>query len=230
MAPLTVVAFGDSTTARRESIHVFAELLEGQTGPGGRSIHVINAGVPGNTIRQARERFLTDVVAKHPDFVTILFGINDSAVDVFDGATEPRVPLRDYEANLRWMISELQSREIRLILLTPNPVSWTDQLRKLYSVAPYRPADPDGWNVLLKDYAEAVRRVGQSEHVPVIDTYRLFESVISAPGHSRNELTIDGMHPNNVGHELLTENILQILRDPNEFAGPRIHISCDYTR
>src|SRR4051812_33627052 len=75
MAPLTVVAFGDSTTARRESIHVFAELLEGQTGPGGRSIHVINAGVPGNTIRQARERFLTDVVAKHPDFVTILFGI-----------------------------------------------------------------------------------------------------------------------------------------------------------
>ena len=32
-----------------------------------------------------------------PAFVTIGFGINDSAVDVLDGKTQPRVSIRDYE-------------------------------------------------------------------------------------------------------------------------------------
>jgi lysophospholipase L1-like esterase len=223
-ARTTVVAFGDSTTAPRESIVVFAERLEGKLGIGDRPIHVINAGVPGNTTRQGRDRFLTDVVAKRPDFVTILFGINDSAVDVFEGKTEPRVPLREYQENLRWMIAELRSCEIRPILLSPNPVAWTEQLRKLYSAAPYRPEEPDGWNVLLKDYAAAVRRIGRDESIPVVDTYGMFESVTSASGHSRNELTVDGMHPNNTGHELLAKSILRILRDP------RTYILCGCTR
>jgi lysophospholipase L1-like esterase len=230
LTPITVVAFGDSTTAPRDTIQVFAERLEGKVGYGERKIHVINAGVPANTTRQARARFLTDVVAHHPEFVTILFGINDSAVDVFDSKTTPRISLQEYEENLRWMISELRSRQIRPILLTPNPVAWTDQLRKLYSTAPYRPEAPDGWNVLLKDYAATVRDVGSTERVPVVDSYQIFDSITSAPGHARNDLTLDGMHPNNAGHVLLAEHILHILRDPQEFTAPQTKVPCDCNR
>jgi len=48
--PLTIVAFGDSTTAERGSTRVYASLLAGQLQQrGGGDVRVVNAGVGGNT-------------------------------------------------------------------------------------------------------------------------------------------------------------------------------------
>jgi lysophospholipase L1-like esterase len=206
-----IVAFGDSTTAPRESVSVFAERLQTRLANAGRAVRVINAGVPGGNTRQARERFERDVIAKHPDFATISFGINDSAVDVFQGATEPRVPLTDFERNISWMVDQLQRRGIRPILMTPNPVAWTDQLKELYAKPPYRPDEPDGWNLLLKDYAQAVRRVAKTQKVPLVDTYEFFQDHAARPDHDLNELMTDGMHPNNLGQELIADHLMKIL-------------------
>jgi lysophospholipase L1-like esterase len=174
---------------------------------------VINAGIPGDTSRQARERLDHDVIAYHPHVVTISFGINDSAIDVFKLETKPRVPLDEYQGNLLWIVKQLRSRNIIPVLMTPNPVAWTDELKRLYGKPPYRPDQPDGWNVLLKDYSQAVRRIAKDQQVPLVDTYRLFTEYSAAPGHNLNDLMLDGMHPANSGHTIIADHIMARLKE-----------------
>src|SRR3954470_10080952 len=89
--PVTVVAFGDSTTAPRGSLAIYSRILQEELS----NVSVINAGVPGNTTEMARTRFERAVLAHHPQIAIVQFGINDSAIDVWKTppATEPRVPL-----------------------------------------------------------------------------------------------------------------------------------------
>jgi lysophospholipase L1-like esterase len=214
---LTIVAFGDSTTARCGSIRVFADVLDKRCSAGNRNVNIINAGVPGNDTRQARARFERDVLAQHPTLVTISFGINDSAVDVSKGATQPRVPLHEYEQNIKWMVDSLKCRGVCPILMTPNPIAWTDDLKSLYNKPPYRTDDKDGWNVLLRDYSKVVRSIARTRKLPLIDTYCLFQAHAAQPGKVLNDLMIDGMHPNDAGHAMIAKEIVNLLREKDLF-------------
>src|SRR2546428_86279 len=127
------------------------------------------------------------------------------------GKTEPRVPLREYEENLSWIVDQLRSQGIQPILMVPNPVTWTDVTRKYWSKPPYRTDDPDGWNVLLKPYLKAVRRVAKTRKVPLVDIYKLFKSYAAVPGHNLNDLLLDGMHPNDLGHTIIANHIIEII-------------------
>jgi lysophospholipase L1-like esterase len=175
-------------------------------------MNVINAGVPGNTTRDALARLDHDVVAHHPDFVTIYFGINDSAVDVWKGALSPRVLLEEYKANLTTIVGRIRTAGTTPILLTPNPVSWTSDLVRLYGKPPYEPENPDGWNVLLKQYAQAVREIAEKENVRLVDVDGLFRRYASQPGHRPGDLLQDGMHPNDEGHELIAAAVVAAIQ------------------
>ncbi len=204
-----IVLFGDSTTAPRGSLKVFGTLLGEEFADHGLSVSVINAGVGGNTTVAARERFESDVLARDPDVVTIFFGINDAAVDIWKGATTPRVSLSAYRENLTYFVETLKARGARPILLTPNRLEWTPKLRDLYGKPPYNPESDDGFNVLLDTYADVVREIAKDEHVPLVDVQRVFEQ------HKQREpgqpLLLDGMHPNEQGHRLIADAVLKVL-------------------
>jgi lysophospholipase L1-like esterase len=203
--PRVIVIFGDSTSAPRPGVRVFAEIIQERLA----GAKIINAGVAGNTTRDALARMDRDVISQHPDVVTIFFGINDSAVDVWKGATEPRVGLEEYRNNLREMIRAIRGAGGRPILLTPNPVSWTPELRKLYGQKPYEPESADGWNVLLVHYAEAVRGIAADKKVELVDVDRIFRDYTSEPGHRLDDLLIDGMHPNDAGQRLIALAVME---------------------
>ncbi len=213
---ITLVAFGDSTTAPRGPIQVFADCLQEDLPRNGLAIDVVNAGVGGNTTAAGRARFTEDVLDRKPDIVVIQFGINDAAVDVWKTppATQPRVAVDRYTTNLEFFADALQSQERTVILMTPNPIRWTPTLRRIYGKTPYRTNDPDGFNVMLKTYAEAMRKVARRKNVPLVDVYAAFEAYGQAPGHTVDDLLLDGMHPNGKGHrilaDLLIEEILEI--------------------
>ncbi len=210
----TIVAFGDSTTAPREvdgqPLVVYADVLRKDLPGKGVDARVINAGVPGNTTDDARKRFQHDVLAKNPDLVVVQFGANDSAIDVWRNppATAPRVDIDRYEANLRGFVAELRRHGARVILMTPDPFRWTDKLKSLYGKPPYDPNDPDGFNLLLKKYAEVVRRVAREEKVPLVDTYAAFGEYGRGEKQSVDDLLLDGMHPNDRGHRMVAELLL----------------------
>lgn len=202
--PLKIVAFGDSTTVPRGALVVYAKLLQDELPARGLPVVVINAGVGGNSTEAARARFEKDVLSRDPGLVIIQFGINDSAIDVWKGATTPRVPMSRYEQNLRHFVHTLKARKTRVILMTPNPMTWTDALKKMYGKPPYDPEDPDGFNLLLKDYGAVARKIAQDEAVPLVDVYRRFKEFGNV-----SDLLLDGMHPNEKGHRLIADALLK---------------------
>jgi lysophospholipase L1-like esterase len=204
---VTIVAFGDSTTAPRGSLKVYPGLLESDLREKGVPARMINAGVGANTTAMARKRFEKDVLAHKPQLVIVSFGINDAAVDVWKDATTPRVPIQRYKDNLRHFVKELRETGAKVVFFTPNPLAWTPKLRDLYGKPPYDPSTDAGFNILLDEYAEAMRKVAKEKKAVLVDARKAFEQ--RAGETSIDELLLDGMHPNNAGHRLIADQLLK---------------------
>ena len=95
--------------------------------------------------------------------------------------------------------------------MTPNPLRWTPQMRKLYGKPPYQPDDTDGFNVKLKAYAEAMRRIAKTEQLPLIDVYQAFEEFGARDGQTVDDLLLDGIHPNERGQRIVADHLLAVL-------------------
>lgn len=212
--PVTIVAFGDSTTAVRGSTKVYASVLQEES----RNVRVVNAGVPGNTTEMGRKRFEQDVLMHQPQIAIIQFGINDSAVDVWKTppAAEPRVSLERYEANLRHFVQTLKSKNTLVVLMTSNPLRWTPKLKEMYGKPPYQPENADGFNAALAPYCEAARRVAREEGAELLDIQQAFVEQAQKRGVTVDSLLSDGMHPNDAGHrieaDLLRRSILALAK------------------
>ncbi len=205
---LVIVALGSSTTAPRGPLVVYCDILRAELPALGIEADVINAGVGGNTTADALRRFKRDVLNRGPALAIIQLGINDSTYDVWKNppADKPRVGQADYEKNLRKMVKNLKSRGTAVILMTPNPMTWTEQLRELYGKPPYDPDDPDGFNAQVRKYVPLVQRVGAEEDVPVLDIFTAFRTRKDC---STDDLLLDGMHPNDKGQRIVADLLLQ---------------------
>ena len=204
-APATIVVFGDSTTAESPPVRAYGQLVEqALTERLGRPVRVINAGVRGNTTAMAAARFEREVLAVRPDLLVIQFGINDATIDVWQKppATRPRVALANYVANLRNFASAARAHGARVILMTPNPLGWTPQLKELYGHPPYEVSDPDSLNLNLTQYAAAMRALAVERKLPLVDVRRAHETWM---GGAAEPLVADGMHPSQRGHELVAQ-------------------------
>jgi lysophospholipase L1-like esterase len=208
-----LLVFGDSVTAPRAKIKVYVDVLSDALLFEEEKIEVINAGVPGNTTVQALKRLESDVLQKRPDTAVLLFGINDAAVDVWKNppATQPRTSLEAYRANLKTCVAALKTLGVRVVLMTPSPVYWSETTLKLYGKTPYAPEDPDGFNVLLRTYAVAVREVAREENVTLVDVFEAFKRHPAIQAGQASRLLPDGMHPNSEGQEVIAEALLSSL-------------------
>jgi lysophospholipase L1-like esterase len=209
----SVVAFGDSTTALREGITVYADLLQDMWHKRGVDVQVINAGVRGDHSEMARARFERDVLAHNPDVVILRFAINDSAIDVWatPPASVPRVSLARYCENLVWMMTEIRNVGAVPVLCTPNPLAWSAITLELYGRSPYLPEDADGFNVTLRDYVTATYELATSYAIALVDLDAAFRQHQSELRPSWQALLLDGMHPNDAGHRLAANLLIPTL-------------------
>ena len=217
-APIRIVALGDSTTEagwEGNAASVYPERLEAMLEARGIEIEMINAGIGNTTSRQAVERLDSDVRRFDPDYVIIQFGINDSWIDASQGRTEPRLTLDEYVDYLKSIIATLRADGAKPILMTPNPMRWSE----LYGDELKDPAlgfdfdDPRGINRLLDVYAQRVRDVAHQENVPLVDVSERFEAYDRVEGQSISEILLpnDDIHPNDAGHALIAEWLTQVL-------------------
>ena len=213
LPPTSVVMFGDSTTALRPGAvkAVYAQRIEQRLLP---AHAVANRGVGGNTTEHARARFDRDVLALKPKLAVIQFGINDAAVDVWKTppAAAPRVALARYEENLRWMIEQARAAKIRVVLMTSNPLRWTEKMRAMYGKPPYDAADPEGFDKLhLRQYVAAMRKIAADANVPLVDVHAEYDDYVRRSGKPADSLLLDGVHPNDEGHGLVAQRLLPIV-------------------
>ena len=197
-----IVTFGDSLTAPRPGVITYSDVLQKDLREQG--VEIISSGVPGNTSTQARARFDTDVLAKHPDLVIIQLGANDAAIDVWKDppATGPRVDIGTYRDNLEYFVRTLRERKSAVILMTPNRFAWTPRLRRLYGKLPYSVASDDGFNFMLDRYSDVVREIARRDNIKLVDAAK------TVPASA----LLDGMHPNSDGHRIVAGLLLPLVR------------------
>lgn len=210
----TVVLFGDSTTAVRGKLKIYAHhLSEAKFSVG--EVKIINAGVGGHNTDHASARFEKDVREPNPEVVVIQFGINDAAIDVWKRppATKSRVALDDYRANLRSFVRILRNDGTTVILMTPNPLRWNKKMREMYGKPPYDPEAENGLEAPLLPYVATLRELADEEKIPLIDVHRLFHDYGKVEGQLIDDLLLDGVHPNAAGHRLVAEALLPVLQN-----------------
>lgn len=220
--PITIVAFGDSTTALRSTVkQVYAQRLPKLLLARGIQADVINSGVGGSHTghlkdnalhsgQHALDRFEKAVRAHRPDIVIVQFGLNDSWVDQGEEEGSSRIPVDRYEANLTQMVNTLRADNALVILMTPN------QIRKNYSA----------WRVQrVAKYCDAARRVAETHKVPVVDVWDEYGKYNTEEGKDFQDLLVDSMHPNDKGHQLVAEllatEIAKLVSESNFQAGSK---------
>lgn len=201
---MRIVTFGDSVTVgERDGVapeETYSYLLEIALRENGRQVQVIRSGVRGENTAMALQR-LPEVLDLRPDYLTIMYGLNDAAVDA--GKNAPRVSLAEYSRNLEAIVFEARAVGVVPILMTPNPICSFGVTEQLYgSREPYL---SNGINFLVALYANAVREIGHKTGTPVLDVYGSFHD--RAEDEKFAPFLTDGMHPNPAGHRMIAQII-----------------------
>jgi lysophospholipase L1-like esterase len=143
----------------------------------------INRGIGGQTTPQMLIRFYPDVIALHPKVVVILAGTNDIA-----GNTGPST-LEMIEDNLMAMADLAKANGIKVVLSSVMPVC--DYIRPQTERRP--PEKIIALNTWIKSYADKNGFVYLDYFTPMQDD----------KGMLKKEITVDGLHPNDAGYEVM---------------------------
>lgn len=206
---LVYVAFGDSITFAVDKFGVTEETafrsivareLERALG---KPVRAHNAGVGGDITTQAIARLEKDVLARCPDLVTVMFGVNDAGFyrpDTDSFADAPRVTLTVFRRCMVGIVERIQKAGATVVLLTPLPMN------EHYWGIHLEPYVRNGLNYLVTLYAQAVRDVAADRGVPLVDTYGHFLS------HTETvDMVPDGIHPDPKGHRTIAELLCPVV-------------------
>jgi lysophospholipase L1-like esterase len=146
----------------------------------------VNRGISGQTTPQMLIRFRPDVIDLQPKAVVILAGTNDIA-----GNTGP-MTLEDIENNYASMAELARAHGIRTVFSSVIPVNnYTPRAELLFVQRP--PEKILALNRWLKGYCA---RNG--------DVYLdYFSAMVDQKGLLRQDLAIDGLHPNPEGYKIM---------------------------
>ena len=150
----------------------------------------IDRGISGQTTPQMLIRFRPDVIALQPKVVVILAGTNDIA-----GNTGP-MTLAAIEDNLTSMFDLAHANGIRVVLASLLPISDYEKTKDGQSIIRSKQRPPEqitSLNAWMKKYAAA--------HGGIYLDY--YSAMADEKGFLKEELSEDGLHPNQKGYEVM---------------------------
>lgn len=200
--PCRIVLLGDSITKGvrpgLQAEETFGELLAAQWKRQGVAVEVLNRGIGGERTDQALSRLESEVLSQRPQVVTVMYGTNDSYIDL--GARESRITVEQYRENLTRIITLLRTRSIVPVLMTPP--RWT------------KSASPNGLgenpNGRLEPYVQACREVAKKTQTLLVDHFAHWTRA-ARKRVDLQEWTTDGCHPNPRGQEELARKMLPVM-------------------
>lgn len=215
LALITSFTFFSSLTTRRSQKVIFFGDSITQMGakPGGYIVkmtealaqrnlssdyELIGAGVGGNKVYDLYLRMDDDVLAQNPDIVFIWVGVNDVwHKTMFGTGTD----IDKFEKFYTAIINKLLDRHIRTILVTPAVIGektdFTNQ------------QDGD-----LNAYSQVIRNLAQKFHCGLVDLREVFHTyeLQHNPGNKESGiLTVDRVHLNEAGNQLVADKMLEVL-------------------
>jgi len=160
-----------------------------------RHIRTMNVGTSGNTVRDLRSRWQTDVIDLKPDWLSIMIGINDvwRQFDRPDQTDNP-VLLDEYRSVLDALIVQTSPSLKGLILMTP------------YFIQPLK---TDAMRSKMDEYGAAVKSLADSRGAIFVDVQAAFDSHL-AHCHP-TALAWDQVHPDTLGHMIIARAFLNAI-------------------
>lgn len=156
-------------------------------------VRVANVGCSGNTVRDLKARWQTDVLDLRPAWLSVMIGIND-VWRQFDLPRQPEchVLLPEYEQTLDQLLATTRPRLQGLVLITP------------YLIEPNR---QDAMRQTMDRYGAAVKRLAQKHEAVFVDTQAAFDTVLE---HMHPmALAWDRVHPGYNGHMIIARAFLK---------------------
>ncbi len=155
-------------------------------------LRVVNMGISGNQIRDLCDRWQSDVMDLHPDWVSVLIGIND-VWRQFDCPQMPEthVSPEEYEECYEKLIQKTLPAVKGMILMTPFYME---------------PNTADSMRKRMDEYGAIVKKLAQKYNLTFVDLQqgwdRLFQHM-----HSTN-IAWDRVHPNQTGCMYIAKQFL----------------------
>jgi lysophospholipase L1-like esterase len=155
-------------------------------------VRIINQGCGGDTVRELKARWKTDVLDLKPTWLSVMIGIND-VWRQFDLPRQTNIHVLpdEYENTLEELIGETRSQITGLILMSPYYID----LNK---------SDP--MRSQMDKYGSIVRRVAEKHDAIFVDSQAAFDAVL-VHFHPMS-LAWDRIHPNHIGNMILAKAFL----------------------
>ena len=146
------------------------------------------AGMGGNKSNQMLERLEKDVLSKKPTWMTLSCGVND----VWAG--DKGIPLDQYKVNMAAIVDQAQAAGVKVMILTATMIG-------------EQPANPN--NVKLATYNDFLRQLAKEKHCLLADVRADVEAALNPEIKGRNQLTVDGVHMNPAGDQIMATGVLR---------------------
>ncbi|MCR2808045.1 SGNH/GDSL hydrolase family protein [Paenibacillus soyae] len=158
-------------------------------------IRVVNMGTSGNTVRDLKDRWQTDVLDLKPDWLSIMIGINDvwRQYDL-PAQTEQHVLIEEYEETLDELVARTRPQLQGLVLMTPFYLE---------------PNEADPMRAAMDRYGAVVKKIADKHDARFVDTQAAFNRVLAHIYPAT--LAWDRVHPNMSGHAVLARAFLQAI-------------------
>ena len=159
------------------------------------NLRIVNMGCGGNQVRDLANRWQTDVLDRHPDYVSVLIGIND-VWRQFDSPQMPEthVPPEEFEATYEKLILDTLPHVKGMILMTPFFME---------------PNKLDSMRIRMDEYGAIVKKLAEKHGLIFVDLQsawdRLFEHM-----HPCN-IAWDRIHPNQIGCMYIAKQFLKAI-------------------
>lgn len=197
MKKLTVLFQGDSITDANRQREVATHLGEGYVAKVQHTRNqwnVLNRGISGNRTYDLINRWEADCLSLSPDILSIFIGINE----VWHKHTW-NVPftLEEYESNYRKLIASAKAKNPKLKIMIIEPF--------VLPIGAYSPT----WQSDLSAIITICQRLAHE----VADYYVPLQSIFAeaALHHTYEALAPDGVHPSDLGHQLIADEVLKRL-------------------
>ena len=134
------------------------------------------------------ERLDSDVLSKKPTWMTLSFGVND----VWAG--DRGIPLDQYKVNMTAIVDQAQAAGAKVMILTATMIG-------------EQPANPN--NVKIATYNDFLRQLAKEKHCLLADLSADMFAALNPEVKGRNQLTVDGVHMNPVGDQIMAVGVLR---------------------
>ena len=158
-------------------------------------IRIVNQGISGNTVRDLKARWQTDVLDPAPDWVSVMIGAND-VWRQFDSPrqTEKHVLIEEYEKTLDELVLATLPRVKGIVLISP------------YYLESNR---ADAMRAAMDRYGAAVRRLAEKHKTVFVDSQAALDAVLKT--YYPASINWDRVHPDHVGSMVIARAFVDAL-------------------